>query len=164
MFKFEVPSLTVGTLDTLMTLSDELGKTDAVVEALFRGASRIGDADLFAINPPDNEVVAGVYPGLTLIAAADFGIDYSYSIAQISAYTAARIMVEALQQAGRNLSREALVSALESMDDFHPGLVPPVSYGPERRIGTTGGHIVNADLVNGRFDDATRWIELDRAD
>ena len=95
---------------------------------------------------------------------ADFGIDYSYSIAQISAYTAARIMVEALQQVGRNLSREALVSALESMDGFHPGLVPPVSYGPDRRIGTTGGHLVSADLVNGRFDDATRWIELDSAD
>lgn len=36
MFKFEVPSLTVGTLDTLMTLSDDLGKTDGVVEATVR--------------------------------------------------------------------------------------------------------------------------------
>jgi V-type H+-transporting ATPase subunit C len=36
MFKFEVPSLTVGTLDTLMTLSDEMGKTDQVVEAIVR--------------------------------------------------------------------------------------------------------------------------------
>ena len=36
MFKLEVPSLTVGTLDTLMTLSDELGKTDQIVEAIVR--------------------------------------------------------------------------------------------------------------------------------
>jgi V-type H+-transporting ATPase subunit C len=36
MFKFEVPSLTVGTLDTLMNISDELGKTDGVVEAIVR--------------------------------------------------------------------------------------------------------------------------------
>ena len=36
LFKFEVPSLTVGTLDTLMTLSDDLGKTDSVVEATVR--------------------------------------------------------------------------------------------------------------------------------
>ena len=36
MFKFEVPSLTVGTLDTLMTLSDEMGKTDTIVEAIVR--------------------------------------------------------------------------------------------------------------------------------
>jgi V-type H+-transporting ATPase subunit C len=36
MFKFEVPSLTVGTLDTLMTLSDDLGKTDSIVEGIVR--------------------------------------------------------------------------------------------------------------------------------
>eukprot|EP00594_Rhizosolenia_setigera_P015742 CAMPEP_0178966008 /NCGR_PEP_ID=MMETSP0789-20121207/16668_1 /TAXON_ID=3005 /ORGANISM="Rhizosolenia setigera, Strain CCMP 1694" /LENGTH=423 /DNA_ID=CAMNT_0020651195 /DNA_START=50 /DNA_END=1321 /DNA_ORIENTATION=- len=36
MFKFEVPSLMVGTLDSLMTLSDELGKTDKVVESVVR--------------------------------------------------------------------------------------------------------------------------------
>ena len=93
----------------------------------------------------------------------DFGIDYSFSIAQISAYTAARIVVEGLQQAGRNLSREQLVLGLESMDGFHPGLVPPVSFGPNKRIGTLGGYTVRADLVNGGFGDDTRWIELDSA-
>lgn len=36
MFKFEVPSLMVGTLDSLMTLSDDLGKTDAIVESIVR--------------------------------------------------------------------------------------------------------------------------------
>jgi len=36
MFKFEVPQLTVGTLDTLMQLSDELTKTDAIVESIVR--------------------------------------------------------------------------------------------------------------------------------
>jgi len=36
MFKLEVPSLMVGTLDSLMTLSDELGKVDGVVESVVR--------------------------------------------------------------------------------------------------------------------------------
>jgi len=36
LFKLEVPSLTVGTLDTLMTLSDELIKTDQIVEQIVR--------------------------------------------------------------------------------------------------------------------------------
>ena len=93
----------------------------------------------------------------------DFGIDYSFSIAQISAYTAARIVVEGLRQAGRDLSREQLLLALESMDGFHPGLVPPVSFGPNKRIGSLGGYTVRADLVNGGFGDDTRWIELDSA-
>lgn len=46
MFKFEVPSLTVGTLDTLMTLSDELVKTDSVVESTVRKIERT-TAELF---------------------------------------------------------------------------------------------------------------------
>jgi V-type H+-transporting ATPase subunit C len=46
MFKFEVPSLTVGTLDTLMTLSDNLVKTDGVVEQTVRKIERTS-ADLF---------------------------------------------------------------------------------------------------------------------
>uniref|UniRef100_A0A7S3LHB6 V-type proton ATPase subunit C n=1 Tax=Amphora coffeiformis TaxID=265554 RepID=A0A7S3LHB6_9STRA len=36
MFKFEVPALSVGTLDTLMNLSDEMGKTDQIVEGIVR--------------------------------------------------------------------------------------------------------------------------------
>lgn len=36
MFKLEVPSLMVGTLDSLMNLSDELGKVDNVVESIVR--------------------------------------------------------------------------------------------------------------------------------
>ena len=36
MFKFEIPHLMVGTLDTLMTLSDDLVKTDAIIESIVR--------------------------------------------------------------------------------------------------------------------------------
>ncbi|KAL3823023.1 hypothetical protein ACHAXA_005211 [Cyclostephanos tholiformis] len=36
MFKLEVPSLMVGTLDSLMNLSDDLGKTDSVIEGIVR--------------------------------------------------------------------------------------------------------------------------------
>jgi len=88
------------------------------------------------------------------------GLDYRYSAAQVSAYTAARIAVEALQNAGRNLSRERLMAALETMNDFHPGLVPAVSFGPQRRIGSGGAHVVHADLVNGRLDAASEWIDV----
>jgi V-type H+-transporting ATPase subunit C len=36
MFKFEVPALSVGTLDTLMNMSDDMGKTDSIVEQIVR--------------------------------------------------------------------------------------------------------------------------------
>lgn len=42
MFKFEVPSLMVGTLDNLMTLSDELGKTDSIIESVVRKIEKTG--------------------------------------------------------------------------------------------------------------------------
>eukprot|EP00980_Cylindrotheca_fusiformis_P025335 scaffold13478_cov132-Cylindrotheca_fusiformis.AAC.28 len=60
MFKFEVPSLTVGTLDTLMTLSDDLVKTDQIVEGIVRKI--IGtSADLFEGKRVDHSV-GGVPP------------------------------------------------------------------------------------------------------
>lgn len=43
MFKFEVPALSVGTLDTLMNLSDEMGKTDQIVEGIVRKIERTAE-------------------------------------------------------------------------------------------------------------------------
>lgn len=41
-----------------------------------KGTTRLGQADLFAINPPDGEIVAGVFPGLSIVAASDFALDH----------------------------------------------------------------------------------------
>ncbi len=40
-----------------------------------------------------------------------YGFDYSYSIAQVNAYIAARVLVEGLERAGRDLTREELVNS-----------------------------------------------------
>jgi len=42
MFKFEVPSLTVGTLNSLMELSDDLVKTDSIIEGIVRKVQNNG--------------------------------------------------------------------------------------------------------------------------
>jgi len=42
MFKFEVPSLTVGTLNSLMELSDDLVKTDSIIEGIVRKVQNTG--------------------------------------------------------------------------------------------------------------------------
>lgn len=87
-----------------------------------------------------------------------YGFDYSYSIAQVNAYIAAKVLVEALERAGRRVSRAQIVTALEGLDDFHPGLAPAISYGEGRRIGSIGVHIVPVDLVEDRFTEPVRWI------
>jgi ABC-type branched-subunit amino acid transport system substrate-binding protein len=88
----------------------------------------------------------------------NYGFDYSFSIAQVNAYLAARVLVEGLERAGRNLTRKELVNALESLDGFHPGLAPALSYGEGRRIGSVGVHIVPVDLVEDRFTEPVRWL------
>jgi mono/diheme cytochrome c family protein len=61
---------------------------------------------------------------------------------QRQALAAAAIIVEALRRAGRDVTRERLVDALETLQDFHTGLTPPVSYSTTRRIGSDGAWIV----------------------
>lgn len=90
----------------------------------------------------------------------DHGIDYRFSAAQISAYVAAEVLVESLKRAGRALSREKLLTALESLSDFQPGLMPPISYNRSRRIGAFGGYVVRLDLQNHKFGEASNWISL----
>jgi ABC-type branched-subunit amino acid transport system substrate-binding protein len=80
---------------------------------------------------------------------------------QISSYSAARILVEGLKRAGRDLSREKLIVALESLDRFDTGLTPAVTYGPNRRIGALGAYVISIDLEKKQFVPASQWIGID---
>jgi ABC-type branched-subunit amino acid transport system substrate-binding protein len=51
------------------------------------------------------------------------------------ASAAAELMIEAITRAGRGLTREGLIAALESFRDVRTTLGSPVSFGPGRRIG-----------------------------
>ncbi len=63
-------------------------------------------------------------------------------MAQRQAIAAAKILIEALRRTGRDVTRERLVDALETLQDFRTGLTPPVSYSATRRIGSDGAWIV----------------------
>ena len=69
----------------------------------------------------------------------------THPTAQLAAYSSAKILVEGLRRAGRNLSRERLLEALEGIFEFDTGLTPLVSYNKNRRIGAPGAHIVGVD-------------------
>ena len=91
----------------------------------------------------------------------DRGLNYRESVSQIAAFSAARVLVEALERAGPDLSREQLIETLEGMENFQPGLTAAVSFGPNRRMGSGGAYVVRADLINGRLDGESFWIDLD---
>ena len=61
---------------------------------------------------------------------------------QIATIASARILIEGLQRAGRNLSRTNFVTALAALRDFKTGLLPPVSFDANRRTGVQGAYIV----------------------
>jgi len=90
----------------------------------------------------------------------DHEIDYRNSAAQIAAFSAARVLIEALERAGPNLSREQLIASLESLDEYQPGLTAAVSFGPDQRVGSVGAHVVRVDLAAGRLDAEQEWISL----
>ncbi len=78
--------------------------------------------------------------------------------AQIAAYAAVKLLVEGLKAAGQSVSREKLVSALEKLYAFNTGLTPILTYGPNRRIGARGAHIVALDLEKRRLGPRAEWI------
>ncbi|OJH41599.1 hypothetical protein BON30_08295 [Cystobacter ferrugineus] len=83
-----------------------------------------------------------------------------HRVPQVSAYTAAAVLTEALRRTGRQLSRARLLSHMEKLYAFEPGLVPPVSYGPERRVGARGAYVVTVDLTTRTFRPLGGWRAL----
>jgi branched-chain amino acid transport system substrate-binding protein len=53
----------------------------------------------------------------------------------IYGYQAAITLVEGLERAGKDLTREGLVKALESFDKYKNGIMAPITWGPDRRAG-----------------------------
>jgi len=76
------------------------------------------------------------------------GLPKDHIQAQLAAFAAAKLMVEGLRRAGRDLSRERFVEGLEKLYGFQTGVTPPLTYGPNRRIGARGAHVVSVDLEN----------------
>lgn len=70
---------------------------------------------------------------------------------QAVAYAGAKILVEGVKSSGRQLNRAALINSLERLQDFRTGVLPPVTFGPNRRIGVTGSHIVGIDVAKKRY-------------
>ena len=68
--------------------------------------------------------------------------------------------MEGLRSAGRDLSRLALVDALEALYAYETGLTPPLSYGPNRRIGARGAHVVTVDLLKRSYEPVGAWHEV----
>jgi ABC-type branched-subunit amino acid transport system substrate-binding protein len=92
--------------------------------------------------------------------AEKYQLPSQHLVAQLSAFSAAKILVEGLKRAGKDVSREKLIAALESLNRFETGLTPVITYGLNRRIGATGAYVVAIDLEKKQFVPTSEWINI----
>lgn len=107
---------------------------------------------------PSDQTAAGMAEFRALIKKYD--LPTNHMAVQILAYSAAKVLVEALTIAGRELSRDKLIRALEGMYEYHTGLTPAITFGPNRRIGAMGAYVVKIDLMEKKLLPASGWIDL----
>jgi ABC-type branched-subunit amino acid transport system substrate-binding protein len=80
---------------------------------------------------------------------------------QITAYAAATIAIEGLKRSGHGASRARLVDALENLYAYDTGVTQPISFGPGRRIGVMGGHVMAVDAASGYLRPVGGFIKLE---
>jgi branched-chain amino acid transport system substrate-binding protein len=75
----------------------------------------------------------------------------------LSGYFAAMLFTEAARRAGKSLTREGLVAALESVKGFESGgILPPVTIGADHETQTQGFWV---RVEKGRFKPLTDWLK-----
>lgn len=85
----------------------------------------------------------------------------THAAAQASAIAAARIFVHALELCGKDLSRERLINSLEGLYEYETGLMPKITFGPNRRIGALGAYVVTIDPEKKLFPASVEWIAVE---
>ena len=78
--------------------------------------------------------------------------------AQIAAYAAAKVFIEALRRSGRELTREKVIASLEHFYEFATELTPALTFGPNHHVGAVGAYVVGVDFDRRTFSNASRWI------
>jgi ABC-type branched-subunit amino acid transport system substrate-binding protein len=90
-------------------------------------------------------------------AAARFAPEERASEFFFAGFRYAEPLVEALRRAGRDLTTESLVAALETLDGWE-GTGPPITYRPDRRQGTRAMFLART-TSDGTAVQLTDWIE-----
>jgi branched-chain amino acid transport system substrate-binding protein len=76
----------------------------------------------------------------------------------LSGYFAAMLFSEGARRAGRNLTRDGLVTALESLKGWESGILPPLSIGADHETQRQGFWV---KVDQGRFKPLTDWLTSD---
>jgi ABC-type branched-subunit amino acid transport system substrate-binding protein len=88
-------------------------------------------------------------------------LNSTHAAAQAATIAAAKILVHALELCGKDLSRERLITTLEGLYEYDTGLLPKITFGPNRRIGALGAYVVTINPEKKLFPASLEWIPVD---
>ena len=108
---------------------------------------------------PSDQTAAGMNEYGSI--AGKYKLPQHHIATQLVVFSGAKILVEALKRSGKDLTVDNLVESLETLSGFSTGLTPPVSYGPNRRVGANGGYVLGVDLENRKFVPVGNWRNID---
>jgi len=74
----------------------------------------------------------------------------------LAGYFGGMLFTEAAKRAGRNLTRESLIAALESIKGFESGILPPLTIGHDHETQKQGFWV---RIEKGRFTPLTDWLK-----
>ncbi|GIX47626.1 MAG: lipoprotein [Candidatus Tectimicrobiota bacterium] len=77
---------------------------------------------------------------------------------ELHGYATGRVVVAALQRAGRALTRPGFLAALETLTDFDAGTTPPLTFSPTRHYGSTAIRFIRPYLL--RWQPVSGWQEV----
>jgi ABC-type branched-subunit amino acid transport system substrate-binding protein len=70
---------------------------------------------------------------------------------QSMAFAAAKILFEAAKLSGKQVDRVSFINALERLHEFKTGVIPPVTFGPNRRVGSRTSYVVGIDVAKQQY-------------
>jgi hypothetical protein len=121
---------------------------------------RAFDQRLFLAYPtlPSDRTAAGAdeYEELRV----KYGLPQQPPIAGAFVLASSKLLVEGLRGAGKSLSREKLLAALETLDRFETGFTPAVSFDRSHRVGARGAYVLPVNLERRSVRPPAMWIPV----
>lgn len=111
-------------------------------------------------DPPAAAAPNGIAEEYVRLLAKYYPDDKPNSVG-LEGFINARILVEGLKLAGKHLTREGFIGAIESIRDFTLGPGTVVSFGPENHQGMERVYFTR--FVDGRFQVLSDWAEIRHA-
>jgi ABC-type branched-subunit amino acid transport system substrate-binding protein len=91
---------------------------------------------------------------------ASAGLPAHHRAAQMAVLAAAKLFEEGIRRCGEALSRARLTDELERLSAFSTGFSRPLTFGPNRRIGSTGAYLLMVDPAGHSLQPTGGWVEV----